>query len=320
MANGRVNGKQIIDDTVIKTINGLTFSDQYIISNNDSNVTLTIATSGSTHSFTMGWTGSLALNRGGLGNTSFTASQILIVDSSTSSIISSSYKFNNIGTSSTDIWDADKIISYINNKIINLGSKAGRVSGASFSGNPKTANVIFDTPFSGLSYSTSIIGNSSRAWSISNQTSTGFTINSNANQTITGDVYWMCLNNGESSAANKGQLGVGLNGNGAVITTGVKSYLTVPYSGIITGWELLSTATGSIVIDVWKDTYANYPPTLSDSICGIDKPTLSNQIKNNNNNLTAWSTTITEGDIIAFNVDSASVVTQVTLTLKINKT
>ena len=41
---------------------------------------------------------------------------------------------------------------------------------------------------------------------------------------------------------------------------------------------------------------------------------------NNNNNLTAWSTTITEGDIIAFNVDSASTVTHVTLTLKINKT
>ncbi len=320
MANGRVNGKQIIDDTVVKTINGLTFSDQYIISNNDSNVTLTIATSGSTHSLNVGWTGSLPLNRGGLSNTSFTASQILIIDSTTSSVISSGYKFNDLGTSSTDIWNADKIISYINNKIINIGSKAGKVSGASFSGNPKTTNVIFDTPFSGLSYSTAIIGNSSRAWSISNQTSNGFTINANANQAITGDVYWMCLNNGESSAANKGQLGVGLNGNGVVITPGVKSYLTVPYSGIITGWELLSTATGSIVIDVWKDTYANYPPTLSDSICGIDKPTLSSQIKNNNNNLTAWSTTITEGDIIAFNVDSASTVTQVTLTLKINKT
>lgn len=319
MANGRVNGKQIIDDTVVKTINGLTFSDQYIISNSDSNVTLTVATSGSTHSISVGWTGSLPLTRGGLSNTSFTASQILIIDSTTSSVISSGYKFNDIGTSSTDIWNADKIISYINNKIVNLGSKAGRVSGASFSGNPKITNITFETPFSGLSYSTSIIGNSSRSWSISNQTSTGFTINSNSNTTITGDVYWMCLNNGESSAANKGQLGVGLNGNGSVITTGVKSYLTVPYSGIITGWELLSTATGSIVIDVWKDTYANYPPTLSDSICGIDKPTLSSQIKNNNNTLTAWSTSVSEGDIIAFNVES-STVTQVTLTLKINKT
>ncbi len=318
MANGRVNGKQIIDDTVVKTINGLTFSDQYIISNNDSNVTLTIATSGSTHSLNVGWSGLLPISRGGLNNATFTASQILVT--STNSVISSGLKFNDTGTSSTDIWTADKIISYIDNKIINQGTKAGFINGASFSGNPKVYSVTFSTPFSGSSYSTAIIGNSSRSWTISNQTSAGFRINSNANPAITGNVYWMCINNGESSAANKGQLGVGLNGSGSVITTGVKTYLTVPYSGIITGWELLSTATGSIIIDVWKDTYANYPPTLSDSICGIDKPTLTNQIKNNNNNLTAWSTTITEGDIIAFNVDSASVVTQVTLTLKINKT
>lgn len=110
MPNGRINGKQIVDDTVIKTINGLTFSDQYIISNSDSNVTLTIATSGSTHSLTVGWTGTLPLSRGGSNNTSFTASQILIT--STNSIISSGYKFNDSGTTSTDIWSANKVISY----------------------------------------------------------------------------------------------------------------------------------------------------------------------------------------------------------------
>lgn len=182
--------------------------------------------------------GLVSVDNGGTNNYTFTQSEILIFG--TNSIISSGYLFNDFGTSSTDIWPADKIISYIDNKLINQGTK--------------------------------------------------------------------------------GQIGIGI-GNGVIpITTGVKSYVTVPYSGVITGWELLSTATGSIVIDVWKDTYDNYPPTLSDSICGIDKPTLSSQIKNNNNILTAWSTSITEGDIIAFNVESASVVTQVTLTLKINKT
>jgi hypothetical protein len=314
----KIKGKQILDHTIVKTINGVTYSYQGLTSSNDSNVTLNII-SGQTHSFNVGWNGILPLNRGGLSNSSFTASQILIVDSSTSSVISSGYRFNNIGTASTDIWDADKIISYINSKLITTGTKAGSVIAASFSGNPKTANVTFETPFSSASYSTAIIGNSSRAWSISGQTAGGFTINSNSNPALSGSVYWMCVNNGESNVA-KGQLGISLNGNGSVITTGVKTYLTVPYSGIITGWELLSTATGSIVVDVWKDTYANYPPTLSDSICGIDKPTLTSQIKNNNNTLTAWSTTITEGDIIAFNVDSATTVTQVTLTLKINKT
>ncbi len=262
--------------------------------------------------------GLVSVENGGTNNSTFTASQILIA--STASIVTSGYIFNDFGTASNDIWTADKIISYIDNKIINQSTKAGFIPGASFSGNPKVYSVTFSSPFNGSSYSTAVIGNSSRSWTISNQTASGFRINSNANPVISGNVYWMCINNGESSAANKGQLGISLNGNGSVITTGVKTYLTVPYSGIITGWELLSTATGSIVVDVWKDTYVNYPPTLSDSICGIDKPTLTSQIKNNNNNLTDWSTTITEGDIIAFNVDSASTVTQVTLTLKINKT
>lgn len=262
--------------------------------------------------------GLVSIENGGTNNSSFTQSEILIFG--TNSINSSGYLFNDFGTASSDIWTADKIISYIDNKLINQGTKAGFISGASFSGDPKQYTVTFSTPFSGPSYSTAVIGNSSRSWTIDNQTENGFRINSNSNPAITGNVYWMCINNGESSAANKGQIGIGI-GNGIIpITTGVKSYVTVPYSGVITGWELLSTATGSIVIDVWKDTYANYPPTLSDSICGIDKPTLSSQIKNNNNTLTAWSTTITEGDIIAFNVESSSIVTQVTLTLKINKT
>jgi hypothetical protein len=263
--------------------------------------------------------GLVSIENGGTNNSTFTQSQIVIA--STASLVSSGYKFNDFGTASSDIWTADKIISYIENKIINQGTKAGYVAGSSFSSPPQRYyDVTFDTPFSGPSYSTSIIGNVSRSWSISNQTVNGFRILSNSNAAITGNVYWMCINNGESSSANKGQLGVALNGNGYVITTGVKAYLTVPYSGIITGWEILGNATGSIVVDVWKDTYDNYPPTLSDSICGNDKPTLSSQIKNNNNILTAWSTTITEGDIIAFNVESASIVTQVTLTLKINKT
>lgn len=112
MANGRVNGKQIIDDTVVKTINGLTFSDQYIISNNDSNVTLTIATSGTTHSFTVGWTGNLPLNRGGLNNSTFTASQILVVNSSTTSIISSGYTINDDLVTKNNLISAQKVIEY----------------------------------------------------------------------------------------------------------------------------------------------------------------------------------------------------------------
>jgi hypothetical protein len=93
----------------------------------------------------------------------------------------------------------------------------------------------------------------------------------------------------------------------------------VPYSGVITSWTLIADQAGSCVIDVWKDTYANYPPTVADTISGSEKPTLSSSIKNQDNSLSTWTTTVNAGDIIAFNVDSASVVTKVTLSIKITK-
>ena len=71
------------------------------------------------------------------------------------------------------------------------------------------------------------------------------------------------------------------------------------------------------MIDLWKYTYANYPPTVADTIAGSEKPTLSSQIKNQDNALTTWTTSVSAGDIIAFNVDSASTVTKITLSIKL---
>ena len=102
-----------------------------------------------------------------------------------------------------------------------------------------------------------------------------------------------------------------------VIATGVKAYVEIPVSMKITGWTLLADASGSIVIDVWKDTYANFPPVVGDSIAGSEKPTLSSQQKNQDLALSMWSTVnIDAGDILAFNVSSATTVQQVTLTLR----
>lgn len=107
----KINGKQLLDNTIVKTINGVTYSHQGITSSNDSNVTLNII-SGQTHSLNLGWSGVLPISRGGLSNSNFTASQILIVNSMTSSVISSGYLFNDAGITAFDIWSANKIISY----------------------------------------------------------------------------------------------------------------------------------------------------------------------------------------------------------------
>jgi len=106
-----------------------------------------------------------------------------------------------------------------------------------------------------------------------------------------------------------------MDGGASVISTGQKGYLIAPYSGIITGWTIVSDVIGSIVVDVWKDTYANYPPTVADTIAGSEKPTLSSVNKNSDSNLSTWTTQFSMGDIFTINVDSVSTVTKVTLLL-----
>lgn len=114
--------------------------------------------------------------------------------------------------------------------------------------------------------------------------------------------------------------GITIDGGGSAITTGVKGFVTVPYTGTITQWTLLADQSGSCVIDVWKDTYANYPPTVADTIAGSEKPTLSAATKNQDTNLTTWTTAVTAGDVIGFNVDSAATVTRVTLVIEMTAT
>jgi hypothetical protein len=110
-----------------------------------------------------------------------------------------------------------------------------------------------------------------------------------------------------------------IDGGGSAITTGQKGHLELPFACTITGWTLLADQSGSIVIDVWKDTYANFPPTVADTIAGSEKPTLSSAQKNQDLTLTTWTTSVAAGDILAFNVDSVSTVTRVTLSIRAEK-
>lgn len=134
---------------------------------------------------------------------------------------------------------------------------------------------------------------------------------------------WSCGNSGGAASGFTDSVGITVDGGGAVITTGVKGFVPVPYTGTIIRATLLSTdasaTAGSIVFDVWKDTYANYPPTVADTITASAKPTLSSANKSDDSTLTGWTTSVTAGDILGFKVDSASTVTRVTLVLRIQR-
>jgi hypothetical protein len=122
-----------------------------------------------------------------------------------------------------------------------------------------------------------------------------------------------------TSVLPKGALGVVLDGGGLTITTGIKGYLQIPFNCIIHSWTLLADQAGSAVMDVWKTTFAGFPPLVGNSITGSTPPTLSGQATTSST-LTGWTTTIYEGDIIAFNVVSATSIQRLTLELSVIKT
>jgi hypothetical protein len=104
------------------------------------------------------------------------------------------------------------------------------------------------------------------------------------------------------TALRTGALGITIDGGGSVITSGVKGYLYCPYACTITAATCLADVSGSITIEVWKDTYANYPPVVGDKISASAPITLSSAQKSQDTTLTGWTLSVAAGDTLAFNV------------------
>ena len=110
-----------------------------------------------------------------------------------------------------------------------------------------------------------------------------------------------------------------IDGGGAAIATGIKGDLEIPFACTINQVTLLADQSGSIVVDIWKDSYANYPPTGADSITASAKPTIFSASKSQDAILTGWTTAIAAGDTLRFNVDSATAIQRCTVALKVTK-
>jgi len=111
-----------------------------------------------------------------------------------------------------------------------------------------------------------------------------------------------------------------INGGGIEITTGIQGATMVDFACEIMQATLLADQNGAIVIDIWKDTYANFPPTDADSITASAPPTISaSGRKAQDATLTGWTKTISAGDILFYNVDSCTSITWCLIVLKVKK-
>lgn len=126
---------------------------------------------------------------------------------------------------------------------------------------------------------------------------------------------WMLL----AEAQKTSSVDVVIDGSNFPLDTGPKMTLRVPYTCTLTECLMLADQTGSVVLDIWKDTYGSYPPTNADSITGASPPTISAATKSVDTILSGWTTALAEDDILLFNVDSCSTITRLTVSLKFEK-
>lgn len=63
---------------------------------------------------------------------------------------------------------------------------------------------------------------------------------------------------------------------------------------------------GTCTIDIWKDSYANFPPAVGDSICAAAKPAIAAGRKYLDTTLTGWTRDIAAGDTLTFHLDAVT--------------
>jgi len=108
-----------------------------------------------------------------------------------------------------------------------------------------------------------------------------------------------------------------IDGGGAAITVGEKGHLAILVACDIISVTMYADQSGSIVVDIWNDSYTNFPPTNADTITSVTPPTITTAQKSFNNTLTDWTTLLSASTVLAFNVDSCTDIERVTIALHV---
>jgi len=115
-------------------------------------------------------------------------------------------------------------------------------------------------------------------------------------------------------------LPITFDGSGAVLTVGTKNRYHVPYACTISKIFMYADQSGSVVLDIWKNDYTNYPATIANTIVASAKPTISAATKSTDSTLTGWTTSIAADDHLVVNIDSCSSITWLKLVIVVTRT
>lgn len=108
-----------------------------------------------------------------------------------------------------------------------------------------------------------------------------------------------------------------VNGGGSEIAVGIHGDIRVDYACTIVAVTMLADQSGSIVVDIWKQAYADYPPENANSITAAAVPTINADTDSEDDTLAGWTTAISAGDTLRYNVDSVTDLERVTVSLEV---
>jgi hypothetical protein len=122
---------------------------------------------------------------------------------------------------------------------------------------------------------------------------------------------------GGGGSGGETAIGITIDGAGYAITTGDKGSITIPYNATLNNITMIADVSGVCIVDIFKSNFSTYP--TSSSICSTSLPTISGAIKSVDVSLAGWDTNIQSGDILDFQVLSASNITKLNLTIGATK-
>ncbi len=134
---------------------------------------------------------------------------------------------------------------------------------------------------------------------------------------LTGSLFGTASHYNVPANLRTSTIGIVIDGGNTPILVGEKAEILIPFNCTIQSWALLADRSGSATVEVWKSTYAAYPPTSASSIVGSAKPSISSNVKNTSSTLTGWTTSISKNDTIKFYVSESSTIQRLNLTLEV---
>ena len=120
-------------------------------------------------------------------------------------------------------------------------------------------------------------------------------------------------------------IGISVNNGSSVLTTGVKGHRTIPYACDIIDWRVTSTDSGAIEWGINYCTYANFPTMTANAIHHSEAPGIAATGSKDESAGTIAGGNWTKyqfdaGDIIEFEIDSVTTLTNCILELTIRRT